>query len=78
MLRSDGVTTGTGGTGVRGGTWVGLCQHCAHHRQIITDRGSEFLMCAAAGTETGLPRYPRLPVLTCPAFRPGTEADESS
>jgi len=75
MTRSDGIASRKRAPSVRVGTWAGLCGQCEHRRQIVTDRGSEFLMCAAAGAETGLPRYPPLPVLNCPSFRPGTAAD---
>jgi hypothetical protein len=58
--------------------WAGLCDHCEHRRRVVTDRGSEFLLCAAASEDPRLPRYPRLPILSCPGFRPGTPpADEN-
>ena len=41
-----------------------LCWRCAHHREVKTARSS-FLMCKA------LPmKYPRQPVVSCPAFSP--------
>jgi hypothetical protein len=47
---------------------AGLCGHCSHGRRVTTDRGAVFLRCNAACAESGLARYPQLPVLACPAF----------
>jgi hypothetical protein len=35
-------------------------------------RGSEFILCALSRTDDRFPRYPRLPVLRCDGYRPGT------
>lgn len=41
---------------------VGLCVACRHAQPLQSPRGSVFWRCAA----NGLPRYPRLPVVSCP------------
>lgn len=58
--------------------WAGLCEHCLHLRRIVSNRGSRFVLCAAAATDFRLPRYPQLPVLTCPGFAPGEPAPASA
>jgi hypothetical protein len=49
-----------------------LCHMCASHRSI-RGRNTAFIMC------TALPeKYPRQPVLACPAFRRGADPDRDS
>ena len=50
---------------------AGLCQACDHARVIVSGKGSTFWLCQAAADTPGLERYPRLPVLACPAYTPG-------
>ncbi|QOY92219.1 hypothetical protein IRI77_31705 [Paludibaculum fermentans] len=49
---------------------TGLCESCAWVRRIENDRGSVFLLCRRALTDSGYPKYPRLPVLRCPGHEP--------
>jgi hypothetical protein len=51
---------------------AGLCGHCEHARIVTNDRGSQFLLCQYADVDPSYPRYPRLPVLSCPQFRSDT------
>jgi hypothetical protein len=48
---------------------AGLCDACVHQRLIRSGRGSQFSMCLRHRTEPErYPKYPRLPVLTCPGY----------
>lgn len=47
---------------------AGLCARCRHVRPVETDRGNVFWLCERAKDDRAYPRYPRLPVLTCPGF----------
>ncbi len=49
---------------------VGLCLDCRHSRRITSDRGAEFYMCALSKTDPRFPKYPRLPVISCPGYVP--------
>jgi hypothetical protein len=51
---------------------AGLCGDCRHARLNQTRRGPVYLRCGLAGTDAAFPRYPRLPVLRCPGYRPAT------
>lgn len=42
----------------------GSCALCSHSRRITSARGSVFWLCGHGQ----LPRYPRLPVVSCPGF----------
>jgi hypothetical protein len=51
---------------------VGLCARCAHARPIHSAKGSTFWLCRRSETEpTRYPKYPPLPVRSCPGFTPG-------
>jgi len=41
-----------------------MCHRCAN-RRIVETKTSTFVMCTALAT-----KYPRQPVLACPAFKP--------
>lgn len=45
---------------------VGLCFRCAHAHRVVSAKGSVFYRCRAPG----LPKYPPLPVIACPRYRP--------
>jgi hypothetical protein len=49
----------------------GLCGHCTHARRIESDRGSQFLLCQLAATDSRFAKYPRLPVLCCEGYEVG-------
>ena len=49
---------------------AGLCEDCRHQRLIHNTRGSSFSLCERSRTDPEYPRYPRLPVLSCPGHEP--------
>jgi hypothetical protein len=44
---------------------AGLCGSCTHAIVRPTNRGTVYLRCGLAATDSRFPRYPRLPVLRC-------------
>jgi hypothetical protein len=50
----------------------GLCGVCAHCIVVRSDRGSVFFRCDLAAIDPRFPKYPRLPVLACDGFEPGS------
>lgn len=42
-----------------------LCETCAHLREIVTLKGSRFLLCQLSQTNPGFPKYPPQPVVRC-------------
>jgi hypothetical protein len=52
---------------------AGLCDRCRHQQLVPNSRGSVFSLCRRSRTDPAYPRYPRLPVLSCPGFEPGPE-----
>jgi hypothetical protein len=49
---------------------AGLCARCRHAEEIVSARGSRFLLCALSRVDPRFPRYPRLPVLACDGYAP--------
>ena len=54
---------------------LGLCATCRNARKVVNRRGSTFLLCALWVVDERFPKYPRLPVLACPGWKPRTGAD---
>ncbi|MGN6258656.1 MAG: hypothetical protein ACTHN3_13055 [Solirubrobacterales bacterium] len=53
---------------------AGLCDRCRHQRLVPNTRGSVFSLCERSRTDPAFPRYPRLPVSSCPGFEPAPAA----
>ncbi|MFL5820196.1 MAG: hypothetical protein ACJ76S_05880 [Solirubrobacteraceae bacterium] len=48
---------------------AGLCDSCRHQRLVHNTRGSTFSLCERSRTDPAYPRYPRLPVRSCPGYQ---------
>jgi hypothetical protein len=57
---------------------VGLCATCRHARRIESERGSEFWLCQLSAIDARFPKYPRLPILTCPGYAPASSGDPTA
>jgi len=51
----------------------GLCDRCRHQRIVRNTRGSAFSLCERSREDPAYMKYPPLPVLSCPGFRPPPE-----
>lgn len=47
---------------------AGLCSACIFARRIENRRRSVFYLCGRSADDPSYPKYPPLPVLTCPGF----------
>jgi len=54
---------------------AGLCATCTQCR-VIRARRSIFYMCQRSFNDARFPKYPRLPVLHCIGYAPGTPSNE--
>jgi propionyl-CoA synthetase len=52
------------------GAEAGLCASCLHARLNETRRGTAYLRCARASSDSRFARYPRLPVTECAGHEP--------
>jgi hypothetical protein len=47
---------------------AGLCDSCRHQKIVTSKKGSSFSMCERSRSDARFPKYPRLPVLSCPGY----------
>ena len=47
-----------------------LCESCVHRREVISGKGSRFLLCLLSRTDGRFPRYPPQPVVRCSGHEP--------
>jgi hypothetical protein len=48
---------------------AGLCDRCSNCKRVASARGTSFYLCLLHERDpAGFPKYPRLPVLTCPGY----------
>ena len=45
-----------------------LCETCAWMREVVTPKGSRFLLCQLSQTDARFPKYPPQPVIRCDGF----------
>jgi len=46
-----------------------LCETCAWMREVVTPKGSRFLLCRLSQTDRAYPKYPPQPVVQCDGYR---------
>jgi len=54
---------------------VGLCATCCHSEQV-PGRAAIYYLCGLSRTDPRFPKYPNLPVITCPGYEPKPESPE--
>lgn len=47
-----------------------LCETCASMREVITPRGSRFLLCQLSRADLAYPKYPPQLVVRCDGYKP--------
>jgi hypothetical protein len=45
-----------------------LCERCQSMREVISGKGSRFLLCNLSKTDAHFPKYPPQPVRRCSGF----------
>ncbi len=48
---------------------LSLCQTCSSMREIVTPKGSRFLLCQLSQTNLEYPKYPPQPVVRCDGYQ---------
>ncbi len=57
---------------------VGLCAACKHASVVRSAKGSTFMMCELAKTDTNFNKYPPLPVIQCVGYQENKQSDEQT
>lgn len=47
-----------------------LCETCAWMRQVVTPKGSRFLLCQLSTINADYSKYPPQPTIQCDGYRP--------
>lgn len=47
-----------------------LCESCAAMREVITPKGTRYLLCQLSATDATFSKYPPQPVVRCRGHRP--------
>jgi hypothetical protein len=55
-----------------------LCESCAHLREVISGKGSRFLLCLLSQSDKRFPRYPPQPVVRCDGYKARPNGDEKN
>ena len=45
-----------------------LCETCAHTKEVISQKGSRFLLCQLSQRDSRFPKYPTQPVVRCVGY----------
>ncbi|MDG1896349.1 MAG: hypothetical protein P8J37_15710 [Fuerstiella sp.] len=45
-----------------------LCEFCSHTKDVVSAKGSRFLLCGKAATDNRFQKYPPQPVVQCGGF----------
>ena len=45
-----------------------LCETCNSMREVVTPKGSRFLLCQLSTANADYPKYPRQPVVRCEGY----------
>jgi len=48
---------------------LSLCETCALMREVVTPKGSRFLLCQLSQADMNYPKYPPQPVLRCGGYQ---------
>ncbi len=49
---------------------MSLCERCCYRKEVVSGKGSRFLLCQKSTTDHHFPKYPPQPVTECIAFEP--------
>lgn len=53
-----------------------LCETCASMREVVTPKGSRFLLCQLSTNDPAFPKYPPQPVVRCDGYRQREQNEE--
>jgi hypothetical protein len=53
-----------------------VCETCVRMREVMTPKGSRFLLCQLSQTNPDYPKYPPQPVVQCDGYQKTVKAEE--
>lgn len=55
-----------------------LCETCASMREVVTPKGSRFLLCLLSQTNPAFSKYPPQPVVCCDGYSPCSDSNQKN
>lgn len=55
-----------------------LCETCSHKKEVVTGKGSRFLLCRKSETDRRFQKYPPQPIHRCIAYEESREDKEQA
>lgn len=55
-----------------------LCEFCRHTKEVVSAKGSRFLLCQKSGADNRYPKYPPQPVVQCRGFEQNEAHNQES
>jgi hypothetical protein len=55
-----------------------LCETCTHLREVVTPKGSRFLLCQLSRVNAAFPKYPPQPVVACGGYEAQSQRPDGS
>lgn len=52
---------------------ISLCEFCRQMKEVVSGKGSRFLMCQKSAADNRFPKYPPQPVVACDGFERKTD-----
>ena len=53
-----------------------LCEYCRHMKEVVSGKGSHFLLCLKSVADNRFAKYPPQPIIECEGF--GRKEEKSS
>lgn len=54
-----------------------LCESCEHGKEVVSRRGSRFLLCRLCFAADQFPKYPPQPIVRCEGFRERPDSENA-
>ena len=54
-----------------------LCEKCDHMREVVSGKGSRFLLCRLSKDDPRFVKYPVQPVWRCPGYRERVDVEHA-
>ena len=54
-----------------------LCEYCCHVKEVVSGKGSRFLLCQKSVADQRFRKYPPQPVIQCDGFEQKSQQDKA-
>jgi hypothetical protein len=58
--------------------FASLCETCASMREVVSAKGSRFLLCQLSIKDSSFAKYPPQPIVRCTGYQPKSEREDEA